>query len=42
LAKEVNINGTPAFVINGELVSGALDLDNFKMKIAEIRKEQLK
>ncbi len=42
LAKDVNINGTPAFIINGELIPGALDLDNFKAKIAEIRKNKSK
>jgi protein-disulfide isomerase len=42
LAKDININGTPAFIINGELVPGALDLDNFKVKIAGIRKDKTK
>ena len=43
LAREIQINGTPAFIINGQVISGgALDVESLKATIAEIRKNNLK
>lgn len=39
LSREIGINGTPAFVIGDEFVSGALDLAGFKDKVANARKK---
>src|SRR6185436_9399179 len=35
LAKEANIKGTPTFIINGELLTGAQPLPAFKQKVEE-------
>jgi protein-disulfide isomerase len=40
LAQQVGISGTPAFVIDGELIPGAIDLASFKAKIEEVRKKK--
>ena len=37
LAEELGINGTPAFIIGGELIPGAIELDQFKKIIASER-----
>jgi len=37
LAQSLNINGTPAFVIGGELIPGAVDLATLKKMIAKAR-----
>lgn len=37
LASSIGVRGTPAFVINGEFVPGAIDLDSFKQKIKAAR-----
>lgn len=37
LARKINVNGTPAFVIGGRLVPGAVDLDTLKEMIAAAR-----
>jgi protein-disulfide isomerase len=37
LAKALNINGTPAFVIGDELVPGAIDLDTLRSLVAKAR-----
>ncbi len=39
LSREIGINGTPAFVIGDEFISGALDLAGFKDKVANARKK---
>jgi protein-disulfide isomerase len=39
LAKSIGIQGTPAFIIGGELIPGAMDLAGLKAKIEEIRKK---
>jgi len=38
LAQALDIHGTPAFVIGGELVPGAIDIATMKQKIAAARK----
>jgi protein-disulfide isomerase len=38
LAEELNIRGTPGFIIGNKIVPGALDLDALKNMIAEARK----
>jgi protein-disulfide isomerase len=38
LADELNIRGTPGFIIGGHIVPGALDLDALKNMVAEARK----
>jgi protein-disulfide isomerase len=38
LGRTLNINGTPAFVIGGRLVPGAIDLDTMKELVAEARR----
>ena len=38
LAQALDIHGTPAFVIGGELVAGAIDIATMKRKIAAARK----
>jgi protein-disulfide isomerase len=38
LAQALDIHGTPAFVIGGELVAGAIDIETMKRKIAAARK----
>jgi protein-disulfide isomerase len=38
LAQALDIRGTPAFVIGGELVPGAIDIETMKRKIAAVRK----
>jgi protein-disulfide isomerase len=40
LAQKINVNGTPAFVINGKFVGGAIDLHAFKNIIEEVRKKK--
>lgn len=40
LAKELGINGTPAFVVGKELAPGAIELDAFKKMVEKARKEQ--
>lgn len=39
LAEELGINGTPAFIIGGELIPGAIELDQFKKIIASERRK---
>jgi len=38
LGRALGVNGTPAFVIGGELVPGAIDLDAMKELVAEARR----
>jgi protein-disulfide isomerase len=38
LARELDIRGTPAFVIGGELIPGAVDIATLRQKIAAARK----
>ena len=38
LADELNIRGTPGFIIGDKIVPGALDLDALKNMVAEARK----
>jgi protein-disulfide isomerase len=38
LAEALNITGTPGFIIGGKIVTGALDLDALKNRIADARK----
>ncbi len=38
LGRDLGVNGTPAFVIGGQLVPGAIDLDTMKELVAEARK----
>ena len=38
LAQELQIRGTPAFIIGDELIPGAVDLRTLRRKIAELRK----
>lgn len=38
LAEQIGVHGTPAFVIEGELLPGFVDLPQFKSKINEIKK----
>jgi protein-disulfide isomerase len=38
LAQSLNIRGTPAFVIGGELIPGAVDAATLKSLIAKARK----
>lgn len=33
LARQIGINGTPAFIIKGELIPGAIDVETFKSKL---------
>lgn len=37
LGSSIGVRGTPAFVINGEFIRGAVDFETFKAKIAEAR-----
>jgi protein-disulfide isomerase len=39
LGKEIGIQGTPAFIINGQLVPGAIELEQFKQMLAEEKKK---
>lgn len=39
LAAQMNINGTPAFVLGEEIVPGALPISEMKVKIQEIRRK---
>ena len=39
LAEELGINGTPAFIIGGELIPGAIELDQLKKIIAAERRK---
>jgi protein-disulfide isomerase len=39
LGSEIGVNGTPGFVIGEELIPGAVELSDFKQKIAAIRKK---
>lgn len=38
LGRALGVNGTPAFVIGGELIPGAIDLDTMKELVAEARR----
>jgi protein-disulfide isomerase len=38
LAEDLNINGTPAFIIGDEIVPGAINADEFKARLAAARK----
>ncbi len=38
LAQALDIRGTPAFIIGGEMVPGAIDIATMKQKIAAARK----
>jgi len=38
LGRDLGVNGTPAFVIGGQLIPGAIDLDTMKELVAEARK----
>jgi protein-disulfide isomerase len=38
LAQELQIRGTPAFIVGDELIPGAVDLRTLRRKIAELRK----
>ena len=40
LARNIGVNGTPAFVINGKFIGGALNLERFKSLVAEAREEK--
>lgn len=40
IASQIGIRGTPAFIINGELIPGAIDLEEFRMKIAAARESK--
>ena len=35
LAQKVGINGTPAFIVNGELIPGAVDADTLNSKLSK-------
>ena len=37
LARELELTGTPTFILNGELFSGALSLADFEEKLAKIQ-----
>lgn len=37
LARQLNISGTPAFIIGGELVPGAIDLETMKKLVKRAR-----
>ena len=37
LAKELKMQGVPAYIINGKLISGMIDLDQLKAIVTEIR-----
>lgn len=37
LGSEIGVRGTPAFIINGEFIRGAIDIENFREKIAAAR-----
>lgn len=39
LAKEIGVRGTPAFIVGGEMIPGAIDLPGLKAKIEEVRKK---
>jgi protein-disulfide isomerase len=39
LADALDINGTPAFVVDGKLIPGAMSLDELKKLVAEARKD---
>jgi protein-disulfide isomerase len=39
LAKSLNIAGTPAFIINGQIYPGAMDYNELKKKVALARKK---
>lgn len=40
LAAQIGVNGTPAFIVNGELIPGAVDLATLKEKIAAARSKK--
>lgn len=40
LGHSIGVNGTPAFIINGELVPGAMSVQDMKTMIAEARKKK--
>lgn len=42
LATQLGIRGTPAFIVNGELIPGAADLATLKEKIADARNKKAK
>ena len=35
LAQNVGVNGTPAFIVNGELIPGAVDANTLESKLAK-------
>lgn len=39
LGSEIGVNGTPGFVIGEELIPGAVELSDFKQKVAALRKK---
>jgi protein-disulfide isomerase len=39
LANELNIRGTPGFIVGNHIVPGAIDLDALRNMVAEARKE---
>lgn len=42
VARSIGVNGTPAFIVNGQFVGGALSLDTFKQMIADARAKKAK
>jgi len=42
VSSDLGIRAVPGFVVNGDYIPGALDLDNFKIKISEKRMEKNK
>lgn len=42
LAHDIGVHGTPAFIINGELIAGAIDIQAFKQKINTIKNNKNK
>lgn len=37
LGQSIGVQGTPAFVLNGELIRGAIDLESLRQKVADAR-----
>ena len=35
LARNIGINGTPAFIVNGELIPGAVDVNTLESKLSK-------
>ena len=40
LATSVGLHGTPAFIVNGELVPGAVDYETLKQLVAKAREKK--